>query len=80
LRTFPNHPIALAVRALPSPVFEGKLPCGSCEISGTAASISVRINGKGHDHSVTQRNGRTIFHLDEKLLLAENELQLEVHA
>ena len=62
-------------------VLAGKLPCRSCEITGTGASTSVRSNGREHPHTVKQRDGRTIFQLEQSLTLAEgSDLDFAVHA
>ncbi len=78
--TFSYQPIAGGKR-FTLRVLAGRLPCRSCEISGTGVSASVRGNGKAYEASTKQRDGRTTFSFSEQLLITEgNELQLEMHA
>ena len=62
-------------------VLAGKLSCQSIEMTGAGTVSSAISNGQKHAHTVQQRDGRTVFRLQELLLLAEGqELSLEVHA
>jgi non-lysosomal glucosylceramidase len=62
-------------------VLAGKLPCRCVEISGVGSSSSTQRNGKAQAHTVERRDGRTIFHFNEKVTLAkEDDLLLEVWA
>jgi uncharacterized protein (DUF608 family) len=62
-------------------VLSGRLPCRSIEMTGVGGSTSAKSNGEPHSHTVQQQKGRTVFALQELLMLAEgSELSLEVHA
>jgi uncharacterized protein (DUF608 family) len=62
-------------------VLAGALPCRSFEITGVGSSASARRNGKATACKTEQREGRTIFHLDEAITLAkDDELLLESEA
>jgi non-lysosomal glucosylceramidase len=62
-------------------VLAGKLPCRSCEITGSGANTSVHSNGRAYAHTVKQSDGRAVFKLEQPLLLAEgSDLILEMHA
>jgi non-lysosomal glucosylceramidase len=62
-------------------VLAGKLPCRSIEMSGTGSSTSTASNGQAHAHTMQSREGRTVFRLEQLLVLAEgSELNLEIHA
>jgi len=79
--TFSYQPIAGGVTRFTLRVLAGKLPCRSCEISGTGSAVAARSNGKTYKHSANQRDGRTTFQLNEQLVITEgNDLQLELRA
>ena len=62
-------------------VIAGKLPCKSIEITSIGSSSHAESNGKTAAHKVEQNNGRTVFRLDQALVLDEGgELKLEVRA
>jgi non-lysosomal glucosylceramidase len=78
--TFSYRPTAGGTR-LTIRVLAGRLPCQSCEISGSGASTSVRGGGRALTHTTEKRGGRTVFHLNDPYVLAEGrDLQLEVLA
>ena len=62
-------------------VLAGKLPCRSIEMTGAGTVSSAISNGQKHAHTVQQHDARTVFRLQEHLLLAEGqELSLEIDA
>ncbi len=78
--TFSYKPVALNGTRLTIQVLAGRLPCRFCEIVGTGASTSVRSNGRSYPHTVKQRDGRTVFQLEDPLVLLEgSDLNLEIH-
>jgi hypothetical protein len=60
-------------------VLAGKLPCRSIEMSGAGSTTFAHSNGQQHAHTTQNRDGRTLFRLEELLVLEEgNELSLEI--
>jgi non-lysosomal glucosylceramidase len=79
--TFSYRPVGTRGTQVTLRVLAGKLPCGRCEITGTGATTSVRSNGRTYSHTVKRSNGRTIFQMNQALVLAEGiDLTLEVDA
>ena len=54
-------------------VLAGRLPCGSCEMSGTGKTTSARSGGRDLPHTVKAGNGRTVFQMQSPLLLQEGQ-------
>ena len=62
-------------------VLAGRLPCRSCEISGSGATTSAKNDGRALQHTAKQANGRVIFQLNQPVTLAEGStLDLEMRA
>jgi len=79
--TFSYRPAPTRGTQLTLRVLAGKLPCRSCELTGTGATTSVRNGGRVYPHTVKQSEGRTIFQMEQALMLTEgSDLNLEIHA
>jgi non-lysosomal glucosylceramidase len=79
--TFSYSPVATKGTQLTIQVLAGKLPCRSCEMTGTGASTSLQSNGRSYPHTAKRGEGRTVFQMEQPLILAEgSDLNLEIHA
>jgi hypothetical protein len=79
--TFSYHSIGANGARLTIKVLSGRLPCMSIEMTGAGDVTSAKRGDQTHAHSVQRRDDRTIFHLQEKIVIAEgSELSLEVHS
>jgi uncharacterized protein (DUF608 family) len=77
--TFSYRPEGPRGKQLKIRVLAGRLPCGSCEMSGTAKTTSARSGGRELPHTVKAGNGRTVFQMQQPVVLGEGEdLTLEV--
>ncbi len=69
--TFAYSPVGPSGTRVTLQVLSGGLACSSFEVSGTGASTSIRGKNKEYAHTVKRQNGRTIYQLQEPLVLAE---------
>jgi non-lysosomal glucosylceramidase len=77
--TFSYQPAAGKVTHFTLRVLAGKLALRSCEITGSGSSTSVRSNGRSWPHTVKRDNGRTVFQIDDNLVLTESSnIQLDI--
>jgi uncharacterized protein (DUF608 family) len=79
--TFACRSIGTKGTSITIKVLFGKLPCRSIEMSSIGMVTSATSNGQTLVHTAQKRDGRTIFRLDEVMVLVEGtELSLEIRA